>query len=45
MIYEGANSREWIHVDDHSKGLLTILYKGKIGESYNITGKILIIII
>ena len=37
---KGVNSREWIHVDDHSKGLLTILYKGKIGESYNIgTGK------
>ena len=37
---KGINSREWIHVDDHCKGLLAILKKGKIGESYNIgTGK------
>tara|TARA_Y100000591_G_scaffold72683_1_gene60458 strand:+ start:793 stop:1809 length:1017 start_codon:yes stop_codon:yes gene_type:complete len=37
---KGTNSREWIHVDDHCRGLLTILKKGKVGESYNIgTGK------
>lgn len=37
---KGINSREWIHVEDHCKGLLTILKKGKVGESYNIgTGK------
>ncbi len=33
---KGINSREWIHVDDHCRGLLTILKKGKVGESYNI---------
>ena len=33
---KGINSREWIHVDDHCSGLLTILNKGKKGESYNI---------
>ena len=32
----GINSREWIHVEDHCKGLLSILNKGKKGESYNI---------
>ena len=33
---KGANSREWIHVDDHCKGLFAIFKKGKSGESYNI---------
>ena len=32
----GKNSREWIHVEDHCKGLLAIFKKGKNGESYNI---------
>ena len=32
----GSNSREWIYVEDHCKGLLTIYKKGKTGESYNI---------
>ena len=33
---EGLNSREWIHVEDHCKGIFTIFKKGKNGESYNI---------
>ena len=33
---KGINSREWIYVEDHCRGLLTILNKGKKGESYNI---------
>ena len=33
---KGLNSREWIHVEDHCKGLLKIYKKGKKGESYNI---------
>ena len=33
---KGKNSREWIHVEDHCRGLMTIFNKGKIGESYNI---------
>ena len=37
---KGKNSREWIHVEDHCKGLFTIYKKGITGESYNIgTGK------
>ena len=32
----GKNSREWIHVEDHCKGLFIIFKKGKNGESYNI---------
>ena len=33
---KGLNSREWIYVEDHCKGLLKIYKKGKLGESYNI---------
>lgn len=30
----GHNVRDWIHVDDHNQAVLTILEKGKIGETY-----------
>jgi dTDP-glucose 4,6-dehydratase len=30
----GQNVRDWIHVEDHSLAILTILEKGKIGETY-----------
>jgi dTDP-glucose 4,6-dehydratase len=30
----GLNVRDWIHVDDHSSAVMTILAKGKIGETY-----------
>ena len=30
----GLNVRDWIHVDDHSDGILTILEKGVVGETY-----------
>lgn len=30
----GENVRDWIHVDDHNEAVLTILEKGKIGETY-----------
>lgn len=30
----GQNIRDWIHVEDHSQGVLLALEKGKIGESY-----------
>jgi dTDP-glucose 4,6-dehydratase len=30
----GANVRDWIHTEDHSSGVLSILEKGKIGETY-----------
>ena len=33
---KGKNSREWIFVEDHCKGLLAIYKKGVTGESYNI---------
>ena len=30
----GQNIRDWIHAEDHSSGILVILEKGKIGETY-----------
>lgn len=30
----GENVRDWIHTEDHSSAILTILEKGKIGETY-----------
>ncbi|OPX11466.1 dTDP-glucose 4,6-dehydratase [Mycobacterium sp. AT1] len=31
---EGRNVRDWIHADDHSSAVLTVLEKGRIGETY-----------
>lgn len=31
---QGLNVRDWIHADDHSSAVLTILDKGRIGETY-----------
>jgi len=31
---EGKNVRDWIHTDDHSSAVWTVLEKGKIGETY-----------
>jgi len=33
---DGSNVREWIHVEDHCRGILAVLEKGKPGEAYNI---------
>lgn len=33
----GKNLRDWLHVDDHCNAILSILKKGKSGESYNIS--------
>lgn len=35
---EGKNIRDWIHVDDHNRGVDLILQKGKIGETYCLGG-------
>ncbi len=32
---DGMNVRDWIHVDDHCRGLLAALERGKPGEVYN----------
>lgn len=33
---DGLNVRDWIHVDDHNDAVLTIIEKGKAGETYMI---------
>lgn len=35
---EGKNIRDWIHVDDHNRGVDLIIQKGKIGETYCLGG-------
>lgn len=35
---DGLNVREWLHVDDHCRGIQTVLEKGSPGEVYNIGG-------
>lgn len=35
----GMNVRDWLHVDDHAKGLLCVATHGVPGETYNIGGK------
>lgn len=34
----GQNIRDWIHVDDHNRGVDFIIQKGKIGETYCLGG-------
>jgi dTDP-glucose 4,6-dehydratase len=33
---EGANVRDWLHVEDHARALELVLTRGRVGESYNI---------
>lgn len=33
---DGKNVRDWLYVDDHCRGILTVLEKGQPGEVYNI---------
>lgn len=34
----GKNIRDWLHVDDHCRGIYAVLMNGKSGEIYNIGG-------
>ena len=34
----GLNVRDWLHVDDHCRGIYAVLMKGRTGEIYNIGG-------
>ena len=34
----GANIRDWLHVDDHAAGLISLLVEGRTGEKYNFGG-------
>lgn len=35
---EGRNIRDWLHVEDHCRGIELVLKRGRIGENYNIGG-------
>jgi hypothetical protein len=35
---EGLNVRDWLHVDDHCRGIQLVAEQGAKGESYNIGG-------
>ncbi|WP_331733510.1 dTDP-glucose 4,6-dehydratase [Streptomyces sp. NBC_01276] len=35
---DGGNSRDWLHVDDHCRGIALVAVKGRPGEVYNIGG-------
>ena len=35
---DGLNVRDWLHVDDHCRGVALVLDKGRAGEVYNIGG-------
>ncbi|KPK80463.1 MAG: dTDP-glucose 4,6-dehydratase [Gemmatimonas sp. SM23_52] len=36
---DGLNVRDWLHVEDHAKGLWAVLTRGRLGEIYNIGGE------
>lgn len=35
---DGMNVRDWLHVEDHCRGIELILKQGRVGETYNIGG-------
>jgi dTDP-glucose 4,6-dehydratase len=35
---DGKQERHWLHVQDHCRGILAVLERGRIGEIYNIGG-------
>ena len=35
---DGMNVRDWLHVEDHCRGIAAVLDKGRPGETYNIGG-------
>jgi dTDP-glucose 4,6-dehydratase len=35
---DGMNVRDWLHVEDHCRGIALVLERGAVGETYNIGG-------
>jgi dTDP-glucose 4,6-dehydratase len=35
---DGRQIRDWLHVDDHARGILHVLENGELGEVYNVGG-------
>jgi dTDP-glucose 4,6-dehydratase len=36
---DGMNVRDWLYVEDHARALITIVEKGRVGETYNVGGR------
>ncbi len=36
---DGGNVRDWLYVEDHCRGLLAVLERGRPGEKYNLGGR------
>lgn len=36
---DGMQVRDWLHVDDHARGIDLVLHKGETGEAYNVAGE------
>ncbi len=36
---KGDNVRDWLYVDDHVKALVSVVEKGRLGETYNVGGR------
>ncbi|MFA5955105.1 dTDP-glucose 4,6-dehydratase [Hyphomicrobium sp.] len=36
---DGRQVRDWLYVEDHVKALVTVLERGRIGETYNVGGR------
>ncbi len=36
---DGGNVRDWLYVEDHCRGILTVLERGTPGEKYNLGGR------
>ena len=37
---DGSNIRDWIHVEDHARGLHRVFEDGRVGETYNIGAQV-----
>jgi len=35
---DGGNVRDWLHVEDHCRGVLLVLREGRVGQRYNVGG-------
>ena len=35
---DGSNVRDWLHVSDHCDALMSVMERGRIGETYNVGG-------
>lgn len=35
----GSNIRDWLYVEDHARALVTIMERGRTGETYNVGGR------